>query len=95
MSRDLREILHSGYSFVRGVEANKASSAITLDHVIDAQIKLLKKGETTAILDAKGESSGSRTSAYDRLDALQKDIDAVVKAVKDGVDAVGSTQETS
>lgn len=82
-NRDLREVLHSGYSFVRGVEANKAAASITLDHLIQSQIDDLKSGETTAIIDAQGKTVGGRPSKFDQLDSLKKDIDAVVQAVKD------------
>lgn len=83
MSSDLRTVLHSAYTFVRSIEVNKATASLTLDHLIQEQITKLKKGETTAILDSKGESLGNRIAYLDQLDALEKDLQDVVKAVKD------------
>lgn len=84
MSSDqtLRKVLHSAYTFVRSVEVNKASSALTLDHLIKEQIDTIKKSSTRAILDAKGQSIGKRTAKLDDLDTLQQQVEAVVKAVK-------------
>lgn len=89
MSTDnLRKVLHSAYTFVRGVEVNKASSAITLDHLIKEQIDTYKKSSTRAILDAKGEDVGSRSSHLDDLESLEKEVNSVVEAVKNaGSDA--------
>jgi len=85
---DLRKVLHSAYSFIRSVEVNKASASLTLDHMIQEQISTLKKGETRALLDAKGDSVGSRISYIDALESLEKELADVVKAVKDaGTDA--------
>lgn len=80
---DLRRVLHSAYSLIRSVEVNKASASLTLDHMIQEQVARLKKGEERALLDAKGSSVGSRISFIDSLDALEKEIADVVKAVKD------------
>lgn len=80
---DLRRVLHSAYSFIRSVEVNKASASLTLDHMIQEQIATLKKGETRALLDSKGESTGSRISYIDTLESLEKELADVVKAVKD------------
>lgn len=85
---DLRRVLHSAYTFIRSVEVNKATASLTLDHLIQEQITRLKKGETTAILDSKGDSLGNRISYLDELDALEKELKDSVKAVKDaGTDA--------
>ena len=86
MSQDTRRILHSAYSFVRSIESNKAAAALTLDHLIGEQITLLKKGETREVLDAKGESLGKRTSRFDVLETLEKDMTSLVKAIKDAGD---------
>lgn len=84
MSSDqtLRKVLHSAYTFVRSVEVNKASAALTLDHLIQEQIDTIKQSSTRAILDAQGKSVGNRTAKLDDLDTLQQEVDAVVKAVK-------------
>lgn len=80
---DLRRVLHSAYSLIRSVELNKATSSLTFDHLIQEQITRLKKGESTAILDSNGESLGNRVSYIDSLDALEKELEDVVSAVKD------------
>ncbi|TXH11750.1 MAG: hypothetical protein E6R04_00520 [Spirochaetes bacterium] len=80
---DLRRVLHSAYSLIRSVEVNKASASLTLDHMIQEQVARLKKGEERALLDSKGSSVGSRISFIDSLDALEKEVTDVVKAVKD------------
>lgn len=78
---DLRSILHSSFAYVRGTEVNKATAALTLDHIIQEQIKTLKKGETRDILDGQGTSLEHRPSRLDRLDALEADINKVVDAL--------------
>ncbi len=80
---DLRRVLHSAYTFVRSQEINKATASLTLDHMIQEQINTLKKGQTRAFLDAKGDDDGSRVSYLDSLDTLEKELADVVKAVKD------------
>lgn|SRR5687767_9429048 len=80
--RTLRKVLHSAYTFVRSVEVNKASAALTLDHLIKEQIDSIKQSSTRDILDSKGKDIGKRTSKLDDLDTLQQDVEAVVKAVK-------------
>lgn len=89
MSTDnLRKTLHSAYTFIRSVEVNKATAAFTLDHLIQEQIDSYKQGSTRPIVDAQGNSVGSRTSKLDDLDSLKNDVAAVVQAVKDaGSDA--------
>lgn len=84
MSSDqtLRNVLHSAYTFVRSVEVNKASSALTLDHLLQEQIDSYKQGSTTAILDAQGNNIGNRTSKLDNLDTLQQQVDSVVQSIK-------------
>jgi len=95
MSSDqtLRKVLHSAYTFVRSVEVNKASSALTLDHLIQEQIDTVKQSSTRDILDAAGKDIGKRTSKLDDLDTLQKDIEAVVKAVKKAGKDAGKLRE--
>lgn len=83
---DFRTVLHSIYSFIRSIEVNKATAALTLDHMLQEQITRLKGGSSRPILDSKGESLGNRISYLDTLDAMEKDLNALVKEV----DAAGS-----
>ncbi len=87
--RTLRKVLHSAYTFIRSVEVNKASAALTLDHLIQEQIEMYKQSSQRAILDAKGQSVGNRSSKLDDLDTLKQEVDSVVKSVKDA----GSDEE--
>ncbi len=87
--RTLRKVLHSAYTFIRSVEVNKASAALTLDHLIQEQIEMYKQSSQRAILDAKGQSIGNRSSKLDDLDTLKQEVDSVVKSVKDA----GSDEE--
>lgn len=85
---DLRSTLHSAYAFIRSVEVNKATAALTLDHLLQEQIQRLKASTTRAVLDSKGENHGNRISYLDTLDALSQDIQNVVQAVNNaGSDA--------
>lgn len=95
MSADktLRAVLHSAYTFVRSVEVNRASSALTLDHLIQEQIDSYKQSTQRAILDAKGQNVGNRTSKLDYLDTLQQQIDSVVSAVSDAGSDEGKLRE--
>lgn len=81
-NRDGRAILHSAFAFVRSVEANRASAAITLDHVIEKQVQFLKAGTTRPIVDSQGASVGDRTSRYDELTNLKNQIDNLVSSAK-------------
>lgn len=86
--RTLRKVLHSAYTFIRSAEVNKASAALTLDHLIQEQIDSYKQSSERAILDAKGASIGNRSSKLDNLETLQQEVDSVVKSVKNaGSDA--------
>jgi hypothetical protein len=84
MSSDktLRIVLQSAYTFIRSVEVNKATAALTLDHLIQEQIDSYKQSATRPIIDAQGQSVGNRTSRLDDLDTLQQQVDAVVQSVK-------------
>ena len=92
---DLRQVLHSAYTFVRSIEANKAAAAITLDHLVQEQIIALKQGEVRQITDAKGDTVGNRISRWDALDALDRQIDQAVQAIQnagndpDKLEAIG------
>lgn len=89
MSGDLRAVLHSTFAYVRGTEVNKAVASLTLDHIIQEQIKTLKKKETRDILDGQGTTMSHRSSRYDRLEALEADIDKVVSAIEAAGDDAG------
>jgi siroheme synthase len=82
-SDNLRRILHSGLSFVRGVEVNRSTSALTLDHLIDEQIRTISRGETREMVDGRGSQYGKRPSKLDALDTLEKEIKEAAKAVRD------------
>lgn len=86
MSQDIRTKLHSAFAFVRGVEVNKATAALTLDHIIQEQINTLKKGELRAVRDGQGTAIDQRPSRWDQLDALGKDIASVVQTISDAND---------
>ena len=79
----IRPQLHEAYAYVRGVEANTALSALTLDHMIQAQIDRLKKGSTTSLVDGSGNATDSRASRWDRIDAIGKNLKAAVQQVLD------------
>jgi hypothetical protein len=84
---DVLSTLHSAYSFIRGIESNQAINALTLDHLIQAQIDLLKKGSARKIVDSQGRDDGTRVSRWDQIDALatsmQKVIDSISEAGTD------------
>lgn len=77
----IEELLGAAYSYIRGVEANKAISALTLDHLIQQQIDAIKGGDSRALLDSTGSSVGTRASKLDVLTSIQKSIDQLVQAV--------------
>ena len=79
---DLRTVLHSAYTFIRSVEVNKATAALTLDHMIQDQINRLQSQTNRAILGSKGENLGDRISYIDTLDALQKQMQDIVTAIQ-------------
>jgi phosphopentomutase len=80
--RDALSILHSAFSFIKGVESNRATAAITLDHLIEEQIKSLKSGEVRDILDGQRNTRAVRTSRWDELDALEKQMSQVIQDLK-------------
>ena len=81
-NRDGRRILHSAYTLVKSIEANRASASVTLDHVIEQQIRSLKTGETRPIVDSAGASVGNRISRYDELTNLKAQVDNLVESAK-------------
>ncbi len=83
---DLRAVIHSAYSYIRSTEVNRSASALTLDHMIQEQISSLKKRENSVVTDPDGESGGQLLSRWDRLDALEKELDQAVQALVDAGD---------
>jgi hypothetical protein len=87
------ELLHSAYSYVRGVETNKAIAAMTLDHLLQESIDAIKGGESRTLLGADGKPatpSSKRPSRLAVLDSIEKGIDALVKAKTAEANSQGS-----
>lgn len=82
---NFRQILGSGYALVRSIETNKAISALTMDHLIQAHIDSLKQNVTRAsqILDDSGKSLGDRVSRWDQIDEIEKLFTKAVQALQD------------
>lgn len=82
--RTKRELLQAAFSFVRSVEANKATAAITFDHILEARIaeriSMLRPGAVRPIVDSE-EIDNLRTSRYDQLQRLKDDLTEWVSAV--------------
>jgi len=85
-----RKVLHSAYTLVRSVEANRALSTVTLDHLIQEQITLLDKDATRPLLDGKGgvlsDTKGQplkRLSRRDQLTQLKDSVDSAVAQIKE------------
>lgn len=77
------EILHAAYSYVRGVETNKAIAVVSLDHLLNDAIEAIEGGTGRDLLGADGKASSrtsTRPSRLSVLDAIEKNIDALVKA---------------
>jgi hypothetical protein len=79
----IQELLQASYSFVRGVEANRATAALTLDHLIQQQIDAIQGGASRALLGASGNTIDVRMSKLSMLDTISQGIDRVVQAVSD------------
>jgi hypothetical protein len=92
----LRRILHSAISFVRSVESNRSFATVTLGHLVNEQVKFLKKGETRSIVDVGGHSVATRTSRWDQLNKLYADTKSAVEKIKqqgENLDALGLTTD--
>lgn len=87
---NLRNTLHSAFSFIRSVESNRATAALTLDHLIKQQIELIEGGSERNIVvqDSQGTTQMKKVSKLDRLESLKKDLETVVQQVKDAGDDV-------
>lgn len=79
----IRELLHSAYSFVRGVESNRAIANVTLDHMLQEQIDAIRGSGSRDVVgvDASGKSI-PRPSKLAQLDEVATGIDAAVKALE-------------
>jgi hypothetical protein len=64
-----REMLHSAYAAVRGSAMNTAVSSITLDHLLQEQIDVIR-------------GSKKRVSKLDVLDTIEKNINGVGQAAR-------------
>jgi len=80
--RDTRRLLHSAFSFVKGSEVNRSTAALTLDHLIEEQIRSLKKGEVREFLDGSGSIRGSRPSKLDRLESLLSNTQKAIQSLR-------------
>jgi hypothetical protein len=89
---NFRQILHSGYSALRGLEVSKALSGVTLNHVIKGHIDSLKRDSLRAsfLVDDRGESLGDRISQWDRIDEIEKMFKDAVKALEAAGDSTES-----
>ena len=90
-SSNFREILHSGYTFIRSIETSKAISALTLDHLIQGHIDSLKQDSTRSsqLVSDDGKSLGNRISRWDQVDEIEKLFTKAVEALK----AAGDNRE--
>lgn len=79
---NFRKSIHSAYSFVRGVEANKAAGSLTLDHLLSEKIRSLKPKSERSLLDASGKDMGMRPSKYDQIEAMEKELSDAIAKVK-------------
>jgi hypothetical protein len=86
MPSGVEELLHNAYSFVRGVESNRAIATLTLDHLIQEHIDSIEGGEGRNLLDAAGKAVDSRLTKLERIDAVERDIAEAVKAIKNRTD---------
>lgn len=82
MAQNTRDVLHSAYTYVRSVEANQSSAAITLDYLIDARIKSLQSGAVRNIIDGQGNTVGTRSSRADQLTNLQNSLNQLIQAIQ-------------
>lgn len=86
MASGVEELLQNAYSFVRGVESNRAIATLTLDHLIQEHIDSIEGGEGRNLLDAAGNASGKRLSKLERLDQVERDVTTAIDAIKNRTD---------
>jgi len=92
-SDGLRRSLAAGFSFIRGVEVNRSTAALTIDHLINEQIRSISHGATREMLDGKGAKYGGRVSKLDAIEVIEENIKAAAKAVRDAGDDVDKLAE--
>jgi hypothetical protein len=93
MASSVEEILHAAYSFVRAREANRAISALTLDHMIQEQIDGIQGGDSRYLLsEGVQEVIGLRIPKLDALEQIGKDIEQLVAAVEEAGDDPGKLE---
>jgi hypothetical protein len=73
---ETRRVLHSAYAFIRSVKLGEVVGAKTFDHMIAERIQSLKGSP----MDIGGSV---RMSRWDRIDALEKMLEAVVTSVSE------------
>lgn len=85
---NLRRTLHSAYSYIRSVESNRATAALTLDHLIQQQIDLIDASSERNIVikDSQGTTTMKKVSKLDSLEKLKSDLETVIQMVKDAGD---------
>jgi hypothetical protein len=86
MSSSAEESIHAAYSYVRGVEKNRALAALTLDHLLNEHILSIEGGDPEYIMSVQGEAASLRIPKLKRIQEVQKHIDNLVAAVEDAGD---------
>ena len=86
MSSSAEERLYSAYSFIIGVERNKALAALTLDHLLNEHIIAIEGEDPEFIMSVTGQTSEYKVSKLQRLETLKDDIDSLVSAVEEAGD---------
>lgn len=81
-SLDLHRVLHSAYSFVRGMATNSSIASLTLDHLLEEHIRALKMGEKRVMSDAGGTGFDSRPSRWDQIDEVEQKFLEVIGAIE-------------
>ena len=83
MAGDVNEMMYAAYAAIRGREQSRSMAPITLDHLLKAQIEAIKGGDSRGVLLAATgtrDQGNNRVTKLDALDAIQKNVDQVVKA---------------
>jgi hypothetical protein len=86
MASGIEEIIHSAYSFIRGTETNKAVASLTLDHLIQQQIDVIRGKGARLLLDAAGAKSGTKPGKLEMLDKIEADINNAVSKIQEAGD---------
>lgn len=79
--------ISAAYAALKGMEANKALVPYVLDHAIQEQIDSLKaddpKNSSVNVSYSTSKSKGRKLTRYERISAIETDLSAVVRALKD------------